>query len=232
MSHMVVKGNSHFTAGISGTDWTNTCEYSYQDAKISFLTISGFATFSSIQEDAIVIKETWSALVSLSWDSTTLGTASVLIDLLGDLLGREDLNLKADSSNVAAIRASAVTVGKEATEYGTAPCLACLQGSSAHHVVAKTGLLYCAVWRFQGKLALGAFLHLLCTALQKLELDVGEHDSKYLEIGTLLVKKAGELIPALAQAALVSHKPFGDASSIPSVLRHKFLVSPSASLSN
>ncbi len=86
--------------------------------------------------------------------------------------------------------------------------------------------------RFQGELALGAFLHLLCTALQKLELDVGEHDSKYLEIGTFLVKKAGELIPALAQAALVSHKPFGDASSIPSVLCHKFLVSPSASLSN
>jgi hypothetical protein len=57
MSHMVVKGNSHFTAGISGTDWTNTCEYSYQDAQISFLTISGFATFSSIQEDAIVIKD-------------------------------------------------------------------------------------------------------------------------------------------------------------------------------
>ncbi len=86
--------------------------------------------------------------------------------------------------------------------------------------------------RFHCELALGAFLHLLCTALQKLELDVGEHDSKYLEIGTLLVKKAGELIPVLAQAALVSHKPFGDASSIPSVLRHKFLVSPSASLSN
>jgi hypothetical protein len=98
--------------------------------------------------------ETWSALVSLSWDSTTLGTASVLIDLLGDLLGREDLNLKADSSNVAAIRASAVTVGKETTEYGTAPCLACLQGlqgSSAHHVVAKTGLLYCAVWRLSAR---------------------------------------------------------------------------------
>jgi hypothetical protein len=56
MSHVVVKGNSHFTAGISGTDWTNTCEYSYQEAQISFLTISGFARFSSIQEDAIVIK--------------------------------------------------------------------------------------------------------------------------------------------------------------------------------
>ncbi len=95
--------------------------------------------------------ETWSALVSLLWDSTTVGTASVLIDLLGDLLGREDLNLKADSSNVAAIRASAVTVGKETTEYGTAPCLACLQGSSAHHVVAKTGLLYCAVWRLSAR---------------------------------------------------------------------------------
>ncbi len=60
----------------------------------------------------VLLVETWSALVSLSWDSTTLGTASVLTDLLGDLLGREDLNLKADSSNVAAIRASAETVGK------------------------------------------------------------------------------------------------------------------------
>jgi hypothetical protein len=30
-------------------------------------------------------------------------------------------------------------LGKETTEYGTAPCLACLQRSSAHHVVAKTG---------------------------------------------------------------------------------------------
>jgi len=79
-----------------------------------------------------------------------LGTASVLIDLLGDLLGREDLNLKADSSNVAAIRASAVTVGKETTEYGTAPCLACLQGS-AHHVLAKTGLLNCAFWRLSAR---------------------------------------------------------------------------------
>ncbi len=46
------------------------------------------------------------------------------------------------------------------------------------------------------------------------------------------MKKAGEIIAALAKAALVSHKPFGDASSIPSVLCHKFLVSPSASLSN
>jgi hypothetical protein len=39
-----------------GADWTITCEYRYQDAQISFLRISGFATFSSIQEDAIVIK--------------------------------------------------------------------------------------------------------------------------------------------------------------------------------
>ncbi len=45
----------------------------------------------------------------------------MLIDLLGDLLGREDHNLKAYSSNVAAIEASAVTVGKETIEYGTAP---------------------------------------------------------------------------------------------------------------
>jgi hypothetical protein len=39
-----------------GADWTITCEYHYQDAQILFLRISGFATFSSIQEDAIVIK--------------------------------------------------------------------------------------------------------------------------------------------------------------------------------
>ncbi len=39
-----------------GADWTITCEYCYQDAQILFLRISGFATFSSIQEDAIVIK--------------------------------------------------------------------------------------------------------------------------------------------------------------------------------
>ncbi len=46
------------------------------------------------------------------------------------------------------------------------------------------------------------------------------------------MKKVGELIPMLAQVAqvaLVSHKPFGDASLIPSFLRHKFLVRPSLS---
>ncbi|CAM6019117.1 unnamed protein product [Sphagnum balticum] len=250
--------------------------------------------------------ESWSALVSLLWDSTTLGTASVLIELLGDLLGREDHDLKAYSSNVAAIEASAVTVGKETTEYGTAPTsfetmfgllakVSTISGPNFKSIILHKmqtmhkariictsyggknwGSVLCSLEvlhqiskkisnkassdsnslgtmkiflrflgenisavveqllsddagsrihndKFQGELALGALLQLLCTALQKLELNVGEHDSKYLEIGTLLVKNVGELIPVLAQVALVSHKPFGDASFIPSFLRHKFL---------
>ncbi|CAM6065650.1 unnamed protein product [Sphagnum tenellum] len=250
--------------------------------------------------------ESWSALVSLLWDSTTLGTASVLTDLLGDLLGREDHNLKAYSSNVAAIEASAVTFGKETTEYGTAPTsfetmfgllakVSTISGPNFKSIILHKmqtmhkARIICTSYggknwssvlcsleilrqiskkisntasinsnslgtikiflrflgenisvvveqllsddagsrihndKFQGELALGALLQLLCTALQKLELNVGEHDSKYLEIGTLLVKNVGELIPVLAQVALVSHKPFGDASFIPSFLRHKFL---------
>jgi hypothetical protein len=68
------------------------------------------------------------------WDSSTLGTASVLIDLLGDLLGREDRNLNAYSSNVAAIEASAVTVGKE-TMFGLLAKVSTISGLNFKSII-------------------------------------------------------------------------------------------------
>jgi hypothetical protein len=58
----------------------------------------------------------------------------VLIDLLGDLLGREDRNLNAYSSNVAAIEASAVTVGKE-TMFGLLAKVSTISGPNFKSII-------------------------------------------------------------------------------------------------